>query len=276
MQASLQPVMMTIAGSDSGAGAGIQADIKMASALGVYCTSAITAITAQNSLTVDAVYPVPAPQLRAQIDAITRDFSVAAIKLGMLADHAQLATLLAVLHCPPLQSVPVIMDTPLRASAGADLLQSSPDQDYWQLLARAELVTPNLTEAARLLNQPQARDRQHMQAQAEQLLSAGCRAVLLKGGHLPDQASDLLLLPDQAPVWFSAGKIASRNQHGTGCTLASAIAALRVRGLALLPAVQQAKAITRQCIEHSAPYRLGQGNGPLWHFSHPLITQDRS
>lgn len=271
-----QPVMLAIAGSDSCAGAGIQADIKIASALGAYCTSAVTAITAQNSQSVDAVFPLPANQLRAQIESVARDFSVAAIKLGMLAGDDQARCLLDCLNAPTLRAAPVIMDTPLRASSGRDLLQDAPADPYWALLRRADLVTPNLPEAARLLRQSQAQCQQQMLAQARQLLAAGCRAVLLKGGHLADQACDLLLQPGQDPVWFCAPKMASRNVHGTGCTLATAIAALRCQGLPLGPAVARAIAITRQCIAQSRHYALGRGQGPLWHFAHPLINEEPS
>ncbi|AFU99406.1 bifunctional hydroxymethylpyrimidine kinase/phosphomethylpyrimidine kinase [Simiduia agarivorans] len=272
-----QPVLLSIAGSDPSAGAGIQADLKTAAALQVYAVTAVSALTVQNSLGVTEVHPVPPAVLRAQIESLLVDHQIACVKVGMLADPSQVACLNALRQQPVLARVPWIVDTPLRASAGCPLFAGAPDQAYARLLAGATLITPNLQEAAQLTGQAVARDDNDMLVQATTLLQQSAQAVLLKGGHRADQAVDLLLQPGAAPVWFRAPLINTRNSHGTGCTLASAIAAFLVRGQPLARAVASAITFQRACLARSKHYAIGDfdaGKGPLWHFPDPLYPRE--
>ncbi len=271
------PVALTIAGSDSGGGAGIQADLKTFAALGVHGASAITALTAQNTLGVTAVHAVPPEIVRGQIDAVLGDFRVAAIKIGMLA-NAEVVEAVAVALGGPLavdENSPfsakrgrgspfVVYDPVLAASsgdalAGAGFVQAVRER----LLPRVDCLTPNLPEAAALLGATEAATEAAMIAQGRALLALGPGAVLMKGGHLAgDEAVDLLVTADGVRR-FAAPKIASPNTHGTGCTLSSAIAAHVALGLPLVEAVAAAKAFVRAAIVRGATARLGHGPGPL-------------
>lgn len=252
------PVALTVAGSDSGGGAGIQADLKTFAALGVYGTSAITAITAQNTQGVRAVHAVSPDMVAAQIAAVRGDFDVAAIKLGMLATPEIVAAVGEALK----GARSVVYDPVMVASSGDALMREGLVDAVKRLFPLLDLLTPNLAEAARLLNRPEARTEAEMEAQGGALVALGARAALMKGGHLDGDAVDLLVTAENARR-FAAPRIASLNLHGTGCVLSSAIAAYMARGVDLAEAVAQAKAFTRRAIENGRALALGKGAGPL-------------
>lgn len=259
------PIALTIAGSDSGGGAGIQADLKTFSALGVFGCSAISSLTAQNTLGVQGVLPVPPEFVQQQIHSVLSDLAVGAIKTGMLATAEIICAVAGSLI--PFESIPLVVDPVMIATSGDRLL----DEDavavlIEQLLPQATLITPNLHEAAALLNQPLATDLKAMQQQADALLRLGAKAVLMKGGHSDtSDATDLLVTAAGAKA-FSATRLQTRNTHGTGCTLASAIAAGLAKGLALEEAVAQAKSYLHAALAASEQLHIGQGSGPVHHF----------
>lgn len=254
--------VLVIAGSDSGGGAGIQADIKSITALGAFATTAITALTAQNTMGVHAVHPVPPDFIRAQIRAILDDLGADAIKTGMLGDSATIEAVRAELDSVS-RRTPLVLDPVMTAKGGARLLADSAITALrTRLIPRAAVLTPNLPEAEALLGHPIETESAMRQA-ALDLLALGPRAVLLKGGHLPgDDLLDLLVTRDTT-LEFRARRIPTRHTHGTGCTLASALAAGLAQGLTLPDATARARAYVRAAIE-SAP-GLGQGHGPLDH-----------
>src|SRR6202043_1816974 len=234
------PAALTIAGSDSSGGAGIQADLKTFAALGVYGASVITALTAQNTTGVTAIYDVPRGFIAAQIDAVFADLDVGAVKIGMLGNAAAAAAVALGLdrHRPR----HVVLDPVMVASTGADLLRADALDGLRSLLSRADVVTPNLFEAAALLDAPLARDEDAMRAQAQKLLAFGAGAVLIKGGHGSGPDSVDLLVEAESCERFSAPRIATRNTHGPGCTLAAAVAAGLAKGRTMREAVREAKA----------------------------------
>jgi hydroxymethylpyrimidine/phosphomethylpyrimidine kinase len=255
---------LTIAGSDSGGGAGIQADLKTFSALGIYGASVITAVTAQNTRAVTAVVMLDPAMIRAQMDAVFDDLAIGAVKVGMLggADAiAAVATGLA--EC----KMPVVLDPVMVAKSGDALLaQDAVDSLRAQMLPLAFLLTPNLPEAARLLNTTEASDEAEMLAQGRALLALGPRAVLMKGGHASgDTCVDLLITQDEV-VRLSAPRHATRNTHGTGCTLSAAIAAGLVRRMPLTEAVQAAHSYLQGAIAAADHLGIGGGHGPVHHF----------
>lgn len=259
------PIAMTIAGSDSGGGAGIQADLKAFAALGVYGCSAIASLTAQNTRGVQGVLPIPAAFVQAQIHSVLGDIQVGAIKTGMLATAEIIAAVAEALAQYP--AIPLVLDPVMVATSGDRLLAEDAINTLIEtLLPRATIVTPNLLEAAALLNQPVAQNLNEMQQQAEQLLAMGAQAVLLKGGHASGaEATDVLLSPVGVEL-FSAKRINTRNTHGTGCTLASAIAAGLAKKLPLRDAVAQAKDYLHNALLHADQLTIGQGSGPVHHF----------
>ena len=269
------PKVLSIAGSDSGGGAGIQADLKTIAALGCYGMTAITALTAQNTLGVRAIHAAPLEMLRAQIDAVVDDIGVDAVKIGMLHSAATVRTVAEAIERHALPHV--VLDPVMMATSGAVLI----DDDAMavlvrELFPRAEVITPNLDEAALLVGHP-LNDETGMAAAAEELLGRGARAVLLKGGHLQgDTVSDLLLLRGAEPLWMRAPRIASSNTHGTGCTLSSAIAAHLAQGAGLAEAVQLARAYVRAALEAGADVRTGGGSGPLNHGHAPQPMHKRA
>lgn len=260
-----RPIALTIAGSDSGGGAGIQADLKTFAALGVYGCSAISSLTAQNTCGVQGVFPVPPDFVKAQIHSVLSDIPVGAIKTGMLATADIIRAVAQALT--EFASIPLVLDPVMVATSGDRLLaEDAITCLIADLLPRATLITPNLLEAAALLNELPATDVRTMRVQAAKLRDLGATAVLIKGGHgAGDSAVDVLLLGDVFEE-FSAPRIATRNTHGTGCTLASAIAAGLAKGLSLRDAVAAAKVYLHQALSHGQHLTLGKGAGPVHHF----------
>jgi hydroxymethylpyrimidine/phosphomethylpyrimidine kinase len=300
------PVALSIAGSDSGAGAGIQADLKTFAALGVYGASAITAVTAQNTLGVRAIHFVPPCAVADQIDAIFDDFDVAAVKIGMLGEAAIVE---AVADC--LRRLPSPQPSPASGRGGASRASSAPGHSSLTagrslllqageggakrrmralvvydpvmiassgdalssegflasmkaaLLPLVDCLTPNLAEAAALLSEAEARDEAAMVAQGQALLALGPRAVLIKGGHLDSAEAIDLLVTREETRRYAGPRIASKNLHGTGCTLSAAIAAHVALGDALPEAAASAKTFVAKAIEAGRDVKLGQGRGPL-------------
>jgi hydroxymethylpyrimidine/phosphomethylpyrimidine kinase len=258
------PVAVTIAGSDSGGGAGIQADLKTFSALGVYGATVITALTAQNTKGIAGVHEVPADFVGAQIDAVFSDLNIAAVKIGMLGNAAITEAVAAGLQRHKVRNI--VLDPVLVASTGADLLRANAMDALKKLFGHASVVTPNLFEAAALLDASLARDESEMEAQGLALLALGAGAVLVKGGHGGCSESVDLLVEKTGCSRFAAPRIATKNTHGTGCTLASAIAAGLAKGLALGEAVSVAKAYVSAAIAGADRLNAGAGAGPLNHF----------
>lgn len=265
MTIPITPIALTIAGSDSGGGAGIQADLKTFSALGVFGCSVIASLTAQNTQGVQGVYPIPPAFVQQQIHSVLSDINVAAIKTGMLATADIIAAVAESLRAYP--QIPLVLDPVMVATSGDRLLaEDAIDTLIHQLIPLATVITPNLHEAAALLNEPVATDVAGMQRQGEKLLTLGAQAVLMKGGHTHgDKASDLLVTHEGIAV-FSAPRLQTKNTHGTGCTLASAIAAGLSKRLSLHDAVKQAKDYLHNALLHSEKLHIGQGAGPVHHF----------
>jgi hydroxymethylpyrimidine/phosphomethylpyrimidine kinase len=260
-----QPIALTIAGSDSSGGAGIQADLKTFAALGVYGSSVITALTAQNTTGVSGIHDVPPEFVAAQIDAVFSDLEVAAVKIGMVSQTATIEAIVAGLdRWKPRH---VVLDPVMVATSGAPLLaKSAIELLRTQLLPRATVITPNLPEAGALLGASVATDRAAIERQACDLLQLGARAVLVKGGHGEGAESmDYLVTSDTIRV-FSAPRIGTRNTHGTGCTLSSAIAAGLAKGLSLEDAIDAAKRYVTAAIAAADTLTVGRGHGPLQHF----------
>ncbi|TMJ56495.1 MAG: bifunctional hydroxymethylpyrimidine kinase/phosphomethylpyrimidine kinase [Alphaproteobacteria bacterium] len=258
--------VLIVAGSDSGGGAGIQADIKTVSMLDAYAATAITALTAQNTEAVYGVLSIPPEFVRRQVEVVLDDIGADAIKTGMLHDAAVIETIATVLQ-ERAAAIPLVVDPVMVAKGGARLIDPAAVEALKRLLiARAEIVTPNLPEAEILCGATIGNLAQ-MRAAGETLLAFGCRAVLVKGGHLSGETvSDVLVTAGGARVWESP-RIVTRHTHGTGCTLASAIAAGLAQGQDVESAVDRARAYVQRAIA-SAP-GLGRGHGPLDH-SHPL------
>lgn len=254
--------VLVIAGSDSGGGAGIQADIKSIMAMGGFATTALAALTAQNTRGVTGVMPVPPAFLRAQIDAVMDDIGADAVKTGMLPDTASIETVADFLESQP-ASLPFVMDPVMVATSG-DRLQSEEALAALRtrLLPRATVITPNIPEAELLLGHRIA-DAEGQAAAAQALLATGAAAVLVKGGHLPGEMVTDLLASARGIVAISGPRIDSTSTHGTGCTLASAIAAGLAQGMALEAAIRRARAYVAAAI--AAAPGLGQGHGPLNH-----------
>jgi hydroxymethylpyrimidine/phosphomethylpyrimidine kinase len=258
-------IAVTIAGSDSSGGAGIQADLKTFSALGVYGASVITALTAQNTRGVRAIHDVSPSFVTAQMDAVFSDLDVGAVKIGMLSQSGVIEAVADGLRRHGQSKV--VLD-PVMIAASGDRLLAPEAIDVLRrvLIPRALVLTPNLPEAAALLDAPPAQNETDMRAQAERLLELGPKAVLIKGGHADGAESVDLLVEPTAVVRLAAQRIATGNTHGTGCTLSSAIAAGLAKGLDLAEAVRQAKAYVTAAIAASDRLRVGSGHGPVHHF----------
>ena len=268
------PLVLSIAGSDSGGGAGIQADLKTFAALGCFGMTAITALTAQNTCGVRAIHAVPPDMLRAQIDTVLEDIGADAVKVGMLHSPEIVRTVAQAIDRHQLSRV--VFDPVMVATSGAKLIDDPAIAVLVaELFPRAALITPNLDEAALLVGRPLTSVHDMAQAAAE-LLARGARAVLLKGGHLAgDVVTDLLLQASGDPLWMEASRIDTGNTHGTGCTLSSAIAAHLALGATLTQAVQQARDFVRHALQAGASVKTGQGEGPLNHGFAPLPMQLR-
>jgi len=258
------PIAVTIAGSDSGGGAGIQADLKTFSALGVYGACVITALTAQNTKGVFGIHEVPADFITAQIDAVFSDLAVDALKIGMLGSTAAIEAVATGLERH--QARNVVLDPVMAATSGEKLLRADALGALRKLIARANVLTPNLPEAAALLDLPQARDESEMLNQAEKLLEFGADAVLIKGGHGSGPDSVDLLVEPAGYTRFSAPRLRTSDGHGTGCSLASAIAAGLAKGFLLGEAVGEAKTYVSAAIAAADRLKAGSGRGPVHHF----------
>jgi hydroxymethylpyrimidine/phosphomethylpyrimidine kinase len=266
---SLYPRVLSIAGSDSGGGAGIQADLKTFAALGCYGMTAITAITAQNTCGVRAVSAVGPDLLLGQVDAVLDDMGVDAVKVGMLtsADHVQVVADAIDRHGVRR----IVLDPVFSSTSGTPLMDANTIAALSAMLFhRVDLITPNLGEAGKLLG-CEVVNRMDMEGAAFSLLQLGARAVLLKGGHLlGDEVADVLVTGDGRVTWMQAPRIATPNSHGTGCTLSSAIAAYLARGETLETAVVQGREFVRDALAAGAASRMGAGNGPLNHGFAPM------
>jgi hydroxymethylpyrimidine/phosphomethylpyrimidine kinase len=262
-------IAVTIAGSDSSGGAGIQADLKTFAALGVYGASVITALTAQNTRGVSAIHDVPGDFIAAQIDAVFSDLAVDAVKIGMLSRSETIAAVAAglVRH----RAKNIVLDPVMIATSGDRLLaQDAVEALRSELIPRALLVTPNLPEAAALTGASVARNEMEMEVQAREILALGARNVLIKGGHgSGDDSIDLLIGQNQKVgevIRLTAKRVETSNTHGTGCTLSSAVAAGLARGLDLVAAAREAKSYVTAAIAAADKLKIGHGHGPLHHF----------
>ncbi|WP_102319562.1 bifunctional hydroxymethylpyrimidine kinase/phosphomethylpyrimidine kinase [Enterovibrio norvegicus] len=263
---SSTPIVLTIAGSDSGGGAGIQADIKAISATGGYACSVITAITAQNTQGVSAIFPIPVEHVSHQLDAVFSDLNIVAVKIGMLAD----ADIIKVVADKLRQYKPqyLVVDPVMVATSGDVLLENSAIHALKNaLLPLADIITPNLPEGAALTGKPLPKSEADMQAMIDELRVLGAKTVLLKGGHLEqdENSNDLLIFPDHVET-LSAKRVNTKNTHGTGCSLSSAIASYLAQGHDLERAVILAKSYISKAIAHSDELNIGKGHGPVNHF----------
>ncbi|WP_341664084.1 bifunctional hydroxymethylpyrimidine kinase/phosphomethylpyrimidine kinase [Vibrio sp.] len=265
-QDSIPPVVLTIAGSDSSGGAGIQADIKALSATGSYSCSVITAITAQNTLGVSTIHPVPLKYIESQLDAVFSDLDVAAVKVGMLVDSSVIK--LVANKLKQYQPQYLVIDPVMVSTSGQLLIEDSAIGTLREeLLPMADLITPNLPEGAALTERGEPKDIYQIEGIIEPLRQLECKAVLLKGGHMEfsSNSSDLLILPDSVE-WLHSRRHLTRNTHGTGCTLSSALASYLAQGYRLHKAVYLAKQYISQAIAHADQLKVGQGRGPVHHF----------
>ena len=259
------PVALTIAGSDSGGGAGIQADLKAMASFGVYGTSVLTAVTAQNTVAVTAVQEVRTDVVEAQIAAVLDDFDVKAVKIGMLASSGVVR---AVARGLLEYRGAVVLDPVMVAKSGDSLLRDDAvDALAGELVPRATILTPNLPEAGWLLGRKSADSVPERAEQGNALLRLGPSAVLMKGGHATGtECHDVLVMRGARPRVFSSVRIDTRHTHGTGCTLSSAIAASLARGHALPAAVEAAHTYLHHAIRAADRLDLGSGHGPVHHF----------
>lgn len=258
--------VLTIAGSDSGGGAGVQADIKTISANGCYAMSVITALTAQNTLGVKGIHPVPVEFVAAQMEAVLSDIGVDAVKIGMLFSPELIKTVADNLHKFGIKTI--VLDPVMVAQSGDTLIEQEAIQALQEyLIPMAMLITPNLPEAAVLLGRgiPTPAD---VEQAAKDLAKSGCGGVLIKGGHFEDGDSNdcLWLTKEERMVVLPGKRIPTRNNHGTGCTLSSAIAAYLARGNSMEEAVRLAKEYITGAIRAGADYIIGHGHGPVHHF----------
>lgn len=259
------PVALTIAGSDSSGGAGIQADLKSFAALGVYGASVITALTAQNTRGVTGIHQVPADFVTAQIDAVFSDLEIGAVKIGMVADLGVIAAIAASLA--KWQPKHVVFDPVMVATSGDRLLKADAVEVLRaKLIPLASLITPNLQEAAVLLDEGVAATESAIADQGIRLLALGARAVLIKGGHGQGAESIDYFVTSDGTIALAAPRVATRNTHGTGCSLSSAIAAGLAKGEDMESAVRSAKAWISAAIGAADRFTVGHGHGPIHHF----------
>ncbi|MFU8770494.1 MAG: bifunctional hydroxymethylpyrimidine kinase/phosphomethylpyrimidine kinase [Desulfotignum sp.] len=257
---------LTIAGSDSGGGAGIQADLKTFSALGCFGMSVITALTAQNTREVTGIFPVPPQFIGQQMDAVLEDIGADAVKIGML--HSPEVIVTVARHLEKRQCAHIVLDPVMVAKSGDKLLKDEAvDALKTTLIPLVDIITPNLPEASVLLGRD-ITTRADMPGAAKDLADLGCPHVLLKGGHLADAGSgDLLFSADKGQLIELPGdRIQTLNSHGTGCTLSSAVCAGLARGMDMAGAVKAAKAYITGALAAGAQFSIGQGHGPVHHF----------
>jgi len=258
------PIALTIAGSDSSGGAGIQADLKTFAAFGVYGASVITALTAQNTRGVTGIHQVPADFVTAQIDAVFGDLDVKAVKIGMVAERAVIDAIAAGLARWSPEHV--VLDPVMVATSGDRLLAPHAIEALRStLIPRAALITPNLPEAAALLDEAIAQSETAIESQGKRLLAMGCGAVLIKGGHGQGAESIDYFIGKGGVIALAAPRILTKNTHGTGCSLSSAIAAGLAKGDALETAVRKAKSWISAAISAADRLDVGHGHGPIHH-----------
>lgn len=265
MSNSKTPIALTIAGSDSGGGAGIQADLKTMSAIGTYGASVLTALTAQNTMGVTAIHDVPRDFISAQLDAVYEDLEVDATKIGMLSQSTVIEAVAEALLKHRARNI--VLD-PVMVTTSGDLLLSRDAVESLKtvLFPLAQIITPNLYEAAELLSCDLAKTRIDMENQASALLALGAQSVLLKGGHFDEPAADDLFVSKSENRWLSAPRINTNNTHGTGCTLSSAIAAYLAQGHQMSDAIAAAKTYLSHAIAQADELEIGRGPGPVNHF----------
>jgi hydroxymethylpyrimidine/phosphomethylpyrimidine kinase len=257
-------IALTVAGSDSSGGAGIQADLKTFTAFGVYGASVVTALTAQNTLGVQGIYAVPPGFVAAQLESVLSDLHPGAVKTGMLADAEIVETVARMLRGPPYR--PLIVDPVMVATSGDVLLKpEAVDALRRDLVPLAHLITPNLAEAAILLGTSKAAGEAEMLDQARALLRLGCAAVLLKGGHAGGETAVDVFANATGTERLTLPRLHTPHTHGTGCTLSAAIAALLAQGTVLPEAVRRAKSYVWQGLRHGRGLGVGHGRGPLDH-----------
>jgi hydroxymethylpyrimidine/phosphomethylpyrimidine kinase len=268
------PITMTIAGSDSGAGAGIQADLKTISALKGYGVSVITALTAQNTLGVDGIFPIPIDFIEKQFRSIINDFDVSAIKTGMLQDNSVINCIANLIKQSKIKNY--VLDPVMVATSGDKLITDNTiDALTNKLFPLATIITPNILEAELLLNK-KINSIENMKQCSVELLELGCEAVLLKGGHfnsVDDEIDcsakifDVFVSKEfSTPVIYNKPKIITKNLHGTGCTLSAALATFLSQGYSIYDAFIQSEQYISKAIEAAKSLKIGNGNGPLWHF----------
>jgi len=262
--------VLTIAGSDSGGGAGIQADLKTFSALGCFGTSVITAVTAQNTMGVRSVHGIPAEMIKDQLQAVLEDILPVAIKIGMI-NRAEVVQVIEKELKAYNQSVPVILDPVMVATSGHRLIEpDTVNQLIEKLFPMVSLVTPNIDEAI-ILSGQEIHNLDDMISAGKKIVGKGAKAVLVKGGHLAGPIIyDVLISGTENPVVLESAFISSKNLHGTGCTLSSAIAAEMAKGNNLLSAIKNAKNYISNALQAGSEVKTGQGNGSLNHFFNPL------
>ncbi len=259
------PIALTIAGSDSGGGAGIQADIKAMSALGVYAASVITALTAQNTCKVHSIFPISTGFIQDQIHTVFEDLDIKAIKIGMLGTSEIIRAVADALKEYP--GVPIVLDPVMVAKSGDKLLQDDAIESLKEsLLPMAEIITPNLPEAAVLTSMKEPTSLNGMRDLLKVFKEMNTKAVLLKGGHLGGNSSDDLLFDGKTEICLSTPRINTKNSHGTGCTLSASIAAGLAKGLPTIEAVQKAKAYLSDALRQADTLGVGKGHGPVHHF----------
>jgi hydroxymethylpyrimidine/phosphomethylpyrimidine kinase len=259
------PIALTIAGSDSSGGAGVQADLKTFAAFGVYGASVITALTAQNTQGVTGIHQVPADFVTAQIDAVFADLDVKAVKIGMVSQRAAIEAIEGGIQRWSPEHI--VLDPVMVATSGDRLLAPDAIEALrTRLIPRASLITPNLPEAAALLDEQVASSETQIESQGRRLLAMGSGAVLIKGGHGKGAESIDYLFRQAGVVALAAPRIATKNTHGTGCSLSSAIAAGLAKGGDLETAVRNAKTWVTAAIAAADRLRVGHGHGPIHHF----------
>lgn len=260
--------VLTIAGSDSGGGAGIQADLKTFGALGCYGTSAITAVTAQNTLGVTGIHPIPAEIVQGQIIAVMDDIKPSAIKIGMVPSTELAIAIASILRAYP--AIPVVFDPVMVSSSGHRLTETDTITALKTgLFARVQIITPNLDEAG-ILAGMKVNTIDDMKEAASRIIKKGCNAILVKGGHMEGTGLfDVYLDKNGLEKVFRSTAIETRNTHGTGCTLSAAIASFIAMGDGIITAISKAKVYVHQAIDHGKDVQIGNGHGPLNHFFDP-------